>query len=220
MKFGAILFDLDGTLLNTLEDLADSVNAAMAYGGYPPHTMDEVKSYVNNGARRLIERACPAGTQGAAIDACLGYFEAHYKQNMNNKTRPYPGVLAMLQQLKAMHVKCAVVSNKFDGAVKPLCARYFGDLVDAAIGEHEQDGIRRKPWPDTVFEALRVLQVDASQALYVGDSNVDVETARNAGLACLAVTWGFRSRESLVEAGATHFADRVDQLIDEAARIG
>ena len=219
MKFDAVLFDLDGTLLNTLEDLTDSTNYAMDQMGYPRHTLEEVRSYVNNGARRLVLGAAPAGTCQQDIDRCLAIFQAQYRTHMQVKTRPYPGILQMLDRLGERGVKVGVVSNKFDGAVKPLCKKYFGSRVQVAVGEHEAEGVRRKPWPDTVFEALRVLGVAAERAVYVGDSDVDIQTARNASLPCLSVSWGFRTRESLVRAGATHIADSADQLLDVIERM-
>lgn len=218
MAFDAVLFDLDGTLLNTLEDLTDSANFAMDAMGYPRHTLAEICSYINNGARRLILGASPEGTPAAEIDRCLQIFQTHYKGNLDNKTRPYPGILDALARLKALGVLSAVVSNKFDGAVKPLCAKYFGDLVCAAIGEDEAHGVRRKPAPDSVFAAMRAL--GAKNALYVGDTSVDIETAKNAFLPCLAVSWGFRPRESLVEAGALHIVDRVEDLVPAIVELG
>lgn len=212
MKFEAVLFDLDGTLLNTLEDLTDSTNYAMDQMGYPRHTLAEVRSFINNGARRLVVGACPPGTPEDKIDRCLAIFQQHYRGHMQEKTRPYPGILALLDQLNAQGVKVGVVSNKFDGAVKALCQKYFGHRVQVAVGEHEAEGVRRKPWPDTVFEALKALNVPVSGALYAGDSDVDILTARNAGLPCLSVSWGFRPRESLVQAGSRHIADSVEDF--------
>lgn len=219
MKFHTILFDLDGTLLNTLEDLTDSTNYAMEQMGYPRHTLEEVRSFVNNGARKLILGACPPGTPEEKIDRCLGIFQAHYKTHLEVKTKPYPGILELLEQLQARGVKVGVVSNKFDGAVKPLCQRYFGQRIGVAVGEHEAEGVRRKPWPDTVFEALKALNAPAEGALYVGDSDVDILTARNAGLPCLSVSWGFRPRESLVAAGAKYIADRVEDFLPVMERM-
>ena len=220
MPFKAILFDLDGTLLNTLEDLTDSCNYAMDQMGYPRHTISAVRSFVNNGARRLIVSACPKDTPDEAIDRCLEIFEAHYKTNLDNKTRPYDGVPEMLSSLRAMGIKIGVVSNKFDGAVKPLCRKYFGTLVDTAIGECESLGVRRKPAPDSVRCALKALSVPADYALYVGDSNVDIETARNAQIPCLSVSWGFRPRASLAEAGALRIIDHVAELIPAMLEMG
>ena len=219
MKFDAVLFDLDGTLLNTLEDLTDSTNYAMDQMGYPRHTLEEVRSYVNNGARRLVLGAAPEGTPPEEIDRCLAIFQAQYRDHMQEKTRPYPGILELLERLGARGVKVGVVSNKFDGAVKPLCKKYFGERVQVAVGEHEAEGVRRKPWPDTVFEALSSLGVKAERALYAGDSDVDIQTASNAGLPCLSVSWGFRSRASLIRAGATHIADSVEQFLEVMERM-
>lgn len=219
MKFEAILFDLDGTLLDTLDDLTDSVNHALAALGHPARTLDEVRSSVGDGARRLIERVLPEGGPEAEVERCLKLFQAHYKANMEHKTAPYPGVMELLAKLRADGVKVGVVSNKFDGAVKPLCRKYFGDLVQVAMGEREAEGVRKKPAPDAVFAALHALDVPSDRALYVGDSDVDVLTARNAALRCLAVSWGFRPRESLVAAGADAVIDRVEEFPGAVKRL-
>lgn len=211
MRYDAVLFDLDGTLLNTIEDLTDSCNAAMDEMGYPRHSVAAVTSFVNNGARALIARACPEGTSEADEARCLTIFQAHYRGNLDHKTRPYDGIAALLTELHARGVKNGVVSNKFDGAVKPICQKYFGALIDAAVGE--RPGVSKKPAPDSVFAALGALGVPADRALYVGDTGVDIETARNAGLPCISVTWGYRPREELIAAGATRLADDAAALL-------
>lgn len=213
MKIEAVLFDLDGTLLNTLGDLTDSVNYAMGYMGYPLHTEEEVRTYINNGARHLITAACPKGTPAPEIDACLAVFQAHYREHLAVRTVPYPGIMELLAELKSRGLRTAVVSNKFMTAVQDLSKRYFGELMDAAVGEQEANGLRRKPWPDTVFEALRLLGVPGDRALYVGDTEIDLKTARNAGLPCLCVSWGFKSREALEDAGAEQIADDTRELL-------
>ncbi len=213
MKFEAILFDLDGTLLNTLDDLADSVNHALTHLGYPERTLDEVRAFVGNGANQLIGRALGNGAPAEAHEACRRLFGAHYAGNMENKTCPYPGVTDLLSDLKRDGVKIGVVSNKPDSAVRPLVQKYFGRLVDVAVGEREKEGVKKKPAPDSVFEVLRLMGVKPGMALYAGDSDVDVLTAKNAGIPCLAVSWGFRPRESLVQAGAERVIDRVEEFI-------
>lgn len=211
MRYQTVVFDLDGTLLDTLDDLADSVNAALRACGYPERSREEVRRFVGNGVRLLIERAVPAGTAEAAAERCFALFKEAYGERMCCKTRPYAGILPLLEALRANGVKCAVVSNKYDGAVKRLSETHFGGLMGVAIGERA--GVHRKPAPDSVFEALKALGVDAGTALYAGDSDVDVQTAHNAGLPCAGVTWGFRDRSVLEEAGADFIADTPEQLL-------
>ena len=200
MKYQLAIFDLDGTLLNTLEDLADSTNYIMRSFGYPERTLAEVRSFVGNGIRKLLERSAPNGTSAEEIDRMFEQFKEHYGAHCADKTKPYDGVMELLNELKKQGVKLAVVSNKADYAVKALCEQYFPGLFDEAVGE--RTGIARKPAPDTVNEVLKNLQMEKSQAVYIGDSEVDVQTARNAELDCIAVDWGFRDASVLKEAGA------------------
>lgn len=195
-----IIFDLDGTLLNTLEDLTDSVNYAMEKFGFPVHTIEEIRSFVGNGAPKLIERSIPLGTENPSYEAVLAAFKEHYAAHCEDKTKPYEGVMELLAQLKEKGCRMAVVSNKFDGAVKRLCKKYFGSYLETAIGESAD--VKRKPAPDTVYQALHELSCDGSRAVYVGDSEVDIQTAKNASLPCISVTWGFRTEEQLKAAGA------------------
>ena len=197
-----ILFDLDGTLLDTLEDLADAVNYALAHHGYPQRTLEEVRRFVGNGAARLISLAVPEGT---AFEPVLETFHTYYRSHSQVKTRPYPGIPEMLDQVRAEY-PVAVVSNKPDPAVKPICADFFGDVY--ALGE--APGCPRKPAPDMLFKAMKDLGVD--RCLYVGDSEVDVITAKNAGAECVSVLWGFRDEEEIREAGGKHFCRQVSQL--------
>ena len=203
--YDTVVFDLDGTLLNTLDDLADSTNYALALHQLPARTLEEVRHFVGNGVGLLIHRAVPEGTPPELEARCLADFRAHYLLNMENKTAPYPGVLELLDALQAAGIRTAVVSNKFDGAVKGLCQTYFGDRIPVAIGE--SDGVARKPAPDTVFRALAELGAGPERAVYVGDSDVDIQTARNAGLPCLSVSWGFRDADFLTASGAQHIVD-------------
>lgn len=214
MKYTTIIFDLDGTVLNTLDDLADSVNYALEKCGWPLCTRDEVCAFVGNGVRKLIERSAPSGTSEEDLIRYQREFIEHYEKNSAIKTRPYDGIPELVQKLRSMGVGLGVVSNKPDIAVKPLCDRYFPGMFDIAVGEREKDGIRKKPCPDAVFEAMKKLGATPEKTLYVGDSDVDVETAGNAGIDCAAVTWGFRSREFLKEHGAVLFADNADELFD------
>lgn len=210
MHYQAVIFDLDGTLLNTLDDLADSTNYALADSGFPARTVEEVRQFVGNGVAMLIHRAVPDGTSPEDEAACLDTFRHHYLTNMRSKTVPYPGILELLDRLNAAECAVAVVSNKFDAAVKGLCADYFGDRVPVAIGESEE--VRKKPAPDTVYRALEELGVPAERAVYVGDSEVDIETAHNAGMDCISVSWGFRDTAFLLSKGARVVAANPEAL--------
>lgn len=210
MLYHTAIFDLDGTLLDTLQDLADSTNYALSLHHLPSRTVEEVRQFVGNGVGLLIHRAVPEGTAEELEGQVLRDFRAHYLLNMENRTAPYPGVLDLLDALRAAGVRTAVVSNKFDGAVKGLCQNYFGQRVEAAIGESQ--GVARKPAPDTVFRALAELGQAPEGAVYVGDSDVDILTAKNAGLPCIAVSWGFRSRAFLEANGARIIADTMQEL--------
>ena len=206
-----LIFDLDGTLLNTLEDLRDSANAALEAFGYPPRTTDEVRRFVGNGVRLLMIRATPDGEQNEKFKEILAYFRRHYAEHCFDQTRPYDGILPMLDRLQKAGIGLAVVSNKFDAAVRELCRRYFPDQIAIAIGERE--GIRKKPAPDSVLQAMRELHADPLESLYVGDSDVDIETARNAGIPCVSVTWGFRDRDFLLAHGASALIDDPSELL-------
>lgn len=198
-----VIFDLDGTLLNTLDDLADSTNYALAKFGYPTRTIEEVRQFVGNGVAKLIERAIPDGKKNPNFEKCLAIFKENYAQNMYNKTAPYVGILEMLSNLKSKGLKIAVVSNKFDLAVKELCKKYFDGYIDFAAGENEAQGIKKKPAPDTVFTVLKEFELNPEDAVYVGDSDVDIMTAKNSKMPCISVTWGFRDEKFLLENGAT-----------------
>ena len=217
MTYKTYIFDLDGTLLNTLDDLAASVNYALAANGMPVHTTDEVRQFVGNGVRVLMQRAVPGGESNPAFETVLGAFRSHYLLHSLDSTRPYPGIPDMLARLKELGRGVAVVSNKFYAATQELCRHFFADTIEVAIGEHEAEGIRRKPAPDTVFEALRQLNVSAEEAVYVGDSDVDILTARNAGLPCISVLWGFRDRQFLLDHGATMLAERPEDIIAQTS---
>lgn len=206
------VFDMDGTILDTLEDLKDSVNYALAECGYPQRTYDEVRGFVGNGIRKLIERAVPKGTESADIDRVHEVFTGYYKLHCADKTKAYDGIKPLIEKLRANGIKTAVVSNKADYGVQELCKQYFDGLFDYAVGERE--GIRRKPAPDSVNEALRALGMDKSEAVYIGDSDVDFETAVNAGLPCISVLWGFRDEEFLREKGAKLFVHDPAEIFD------
>ena len=210
MKYEAVLFDMDGTLLDTLADMAAAVNHILSVHGYSLRTVEEVRAFVGNGARKLMERALPPDVTGDAFEALLEEYRQWYEAHACVRTAPYPGVPAVLAALHRAGVRCAVVSNKPDGATRELAARFFPGLP--AFGQ--QDGIPAKPAPDMVYHALAELGVEASAAAYVGDSEVDVALARNAGLPLIAVSWGFRGREALEEAGAALVVDDAATLLE------
>ena len=208
MKTG-ILWDLDGTLLATLEDLADGVNYTMTQFGYPTRTLQEVRCFVGNGARRLIERAVP---EGADVDEVLNVFRTYYDAHCQIKTKPYDGIMEALAELGEKY-PMAVVSNKPDSAVISLCAQYFPGLY--AMGESAD--CPRKPAPDMVFKAMEAIGVE--RCIYVGDSEVDVLTAKNAGVPCLSVLWGFRDREEIEAEGGNHFCETTAQLKEKLEEL-
>lgn len=210
MSYKAVLFDMDGTLLDTLEDLCDSTNHALAQMGYPLRGIEEIRRFIGNGAEKQIRRAVPEGTSEGKIMETLAAFRAYYQDHCQIKTKVYDGLLDVLSELKEEGVKMAVVSNKPDAAVKKLSREYFGDRLDYAIGP--SDGVRCKPYPDMAEEALKALGVEKKDAVFVGDSEVDVQTGLNAGLDVIAVSWGFRSREVVIEAGASKIADNASEL--------
>lgn len=205
--YRTVIFDLDGTLLDTLDDLRNAVNTALSAFGFPTRTREEIRRFVGNGVEFLMARAIPGGRDEPAYPECLAYFKEVYAAHCEDNTRPYDGIMELLSALRAAGVQTAIVSNKFDLGVKKLNRLYFGDLIPVAVGEHEADGVRRKPAPDTVFEAMQALEADPATTVYVGDSDVDMATAANAGLPCLSVSWGFRSAEELRAAGATVIAE-------------
>lgn len=207
-----VIFDLDGTLLNTLDDLADSTNFALSKFNYPTRTIEEVRQFVGNGVAKLIERAIPEGKNNSNFEKCLAIFKENYAQNMYNKTAPYNGISDMLANLKSKGLKIAVVSNKFDLAVKELCQKYFNGYIDFAAGENEAAGIKKKPAPDTVLEVLKEFNLKPNEAIYVGDSDVDIMTAKNSDMPCISVTWGFRDEKFLLSYGATILIDSPDEI--------
>lgn len=195
-----IIFDMDGTLLNTLEDLSDSVNHALKHFGFPARTIEEIRSFVGNGAAKLIERAVPNGKDNPLYEDTLSVYKEYYELHCKNKTRPYDGILPMLDELCEKGYKLGIVSNKPDTPVKELSRVYFGERISISIGGSEK--ARKKPAPDTIYQALEELSAKADNAVYVGDSDVDIATAANVPMKCISVTWGFRSRSQLIDAGA------------------
>ena len=213
MRYQTYVFDLDGTLLDTLGDLAASTNYALRTHGMPEHSLDDVRRFVGNGVRVLMERAVPQGAENPQFEAAFQTFRTHYMQHSLDTTKPYDGILETLETLKAEGCRLAVVSNKMMAATQELCRHFFRDMIEVAIGEHEAQGIRKKPAPDTVNEAFRQLGVGKERAVYVGDSDVDILTARNSGLPCISVLWGFRDRDFLIQHGAETFISAPSELL-------
>ena len=207
----AVIFDLDGTLLNTLEDLCDAVNVALKTNDMPERTLEEVRQFVGNGVRTLMVRAVPDGEDNPLFEKTFSDFKEYYEVHCKDKTGPYRGIIELMEVLHSREIKMAIVSNKIDSAVKELNDFYFSEYTEVAIGEME--GVARKPAPDTALKALKELDVPAERAIYVGDSDVDIQTAKNAGIECVSVTWGFRDRTFLLEHGATKLIDYPLQLL-------
>lgn len=208
-----VIFDMDGTILDTLEDLTDSTNYALCVHNLPQRTMEEVRQFVGNGIGKLIERAVPLGTKKELEEQVLATFKAYYGEHCAVKTRPYEGILEVLRTLRERGYLTAVVSNKADFAVQSLVQDYYPGLFDAAVGEKE--GVRRKPAPDSVFEVLHLLGIEKEAAVYVGDSDVDLDTAKNAGLEAIAVEWGFRDREFLLAHGARVIVGKPMEILEQ-----
>ena len=206
-----IVFDLDGTLLDTLSDLAASTNFALGSCGMPQHTIDDVRRFVGNGVRKLMVRAVPDGEDNPLFEKAFAAFRQHYMQHCLDTTRPYDGIIETLERLKEKGVKLAIVSNKMQAATEELRQHFFSQYIDVAIGESAS--IRKKPAPDTVLEALRKLGVSREEAVYVGDSDVDIATARACHIPCVSVLWGFRDRQFLLDNGATCLIDIPSQLL-------
>lgn len=211
-EYSTYIFDLDGTLLDTLGDLAASVNYALRSVELPEHSIDDVRRFVGNGVRLLMVRAIEGGDSNPRFEEAYATFRSHYMEHGLDTTQPYPGIMELLKELKARGKKIAVVSNKFYDATQELVKHFFGEYVSVAIGEREN--IRKKPAPDTVLEAMRMLGVDKEGAVYIGDSDVDFNTAKNVGIPCVSVLWGFRDREFLESIGAPTFITKPSQLLE------
>ncbi len=211
-KYDTIVFDLDGTLLNTLEDLRDSVNYALGQADMPPRTLEEVRRFVGNGVLRLMELSVPEGKDNPRFEQVFQDFKEYYSVHCNDKTCLYPYIEELLQELKKRGYKMAIASNKYYDAVQELKNLYFKEYIPVAIGENEN--IHKKPAPDTVEEALRQLGSKKENTVYIGDSEVDIATAKNTGMDCIAVTWGFRTKEEQIKAGGKVFADDPLEILD------
>ena len=218
--YNTFIFDLDGTLLDTLQDLADSVNYALRQHHMPEHSVDDVRQFVGNGVRRLMEQAIPDGAANPHFEATFATFRQYYMLHSLDTTKPYDGIPELIHELKERGCQLAVVSNKMMAATQQLVGHFFPE-IDVAIGEHEAEGIRKKPAPDTVIAALQQLEVgqqpkansQKSKAVYVGDSDVDIATAHNAGLPCISVLWGFRNRDFLLAHGATTLIEKPSDIL-------
>lgn len=205
------IFDLDGTILDTLDDLTGSVNYALSELCFPSRTKNEVRSFVGNGIHKLIERAVPQGTSEEYIEKAYDVFKKHYELHCADKTAPYNGITELLKELRKLGYKTAVVSNKADFAVKALCKIYFPTLFDCITGERCE--IAKKPAPDSVNAVLKQLNILRTEAVYIGDSEVDIATAKNAEMPCISVSWGFKSKQYLVECGAKHIVNNSAELL-------
>ena len=210
-NYDTVIFDLDGTLLNTLEDLADGVNHVMEENGYPKRTLEEVRHFVGNGIRRLMEQAVPETVSGDEFERVFEEFKSYYTEHCQIKTRAYDGIMQLLDTLKKQGYAMAIVSNKNHAAVCELNEIYFKEYIKVAIGQ--KDGIRKKPAPDTVIQALKELGKEKETAIYVGDSEVDFATAENTGMDCVLVTWGFRTTDELSVFKPRAFIEKPEELL-------
>ncbi|HBP10123.1 MULTISPECIES: HAD family hydrolase [unclassified Treponema] len=209
----AVIFDLDGTLLNTLDDLADSCNETLRQMNFPLRSIDEVRQFVGNGIAKLMELAIPNGKKNPEYEKSVLLMKENYAKNWQNKTRPYDGILDLISTLNEMKIKTGIVSNKPDAQVKELAEYYFSSSIkrETAVGDFEDRN--RKPSPDSVLEVMRILEVNRDETIYVGDSDVDIKTAKNAGIPCISVTWGFRDRNFLLDSGAQKLVDKPEEIL-------
>ena len=211
--FETYIFDLDGTLLSTLDDLAASTNYALRWAGMPERTVEEVRMFVGNGVKLLMERAIPNGINNPKFQETYAKFREHYMEHNLDTTCPYEGIPELLRELKRRGKKLAIVSNKFYAATQELAKHFFPDTIEVAIGE--RDSIRKKPAPDTVLEALKQLGASKNNAVYIGDSDVDIMTAKNCDLPCISVLWGFRDKDYLIKHGGTIFVDKPSEILSD-----
>lgn len=210
MRYYNTIFDLDGTLLDTLDDLHAAVNHGLAEFGLPKASPEEIAARLGNGSERLISLCLPEGREDPLFEPVFNSYLAHYMAHGQDKTRPYPGVLELLRELGNAGVRSAIVSNKPHAATVELAEHYFSGLVLSAVGE--QRGIRRKPAPDSIISAMSQLHAEPSRTVYIGDSEVDIMAAQNAGIDCISVTYGFRTRAELISSGGTIFADNAQEI--------
>lgn len=211
MSFDTLIFDLDGTLTNTLADLKNSVNYALSHFGFPERSSDEIRSFVGDGVKMLVYRSVPENTDSETAEKCLEIFREHYKLNSRVETKPYNGIVKMLEECKKRNIKTAVVTNKMHEAASEIVEYFFGGLIDVTVGQCEE--IPRKPSPESVYAALKKLGASKETAVYIGDSEVDCKTAQNAGIPCIGVSWGFRGRKVLEANGADYIAENPADII-------
>lgn len=212
MKYKLLIFDMDGTILDTLQDLYNCLNFALEKNGYPERTFSEVRSFVGNGLEKLTERGLPEGTPESKTKAVLADLKEYYKEHCKDETKPYDGILELLKTVKEKGYKTAVVSNKADFAVQELVRQYFPNMFDMALGERE--GQRKKPEPDMVYNVLAALCVSKEDAVYIGDSEVDIATAQNAGVESIIVEWGFREGSFLERLGAERIVQKPFDILE------
>lgn len=212
MKYKAVIFDMDGTILNTLEDLKNATNYSLRQFGMPERSLEEVRMFVGNGIRKLVERAVPSGTSEEKIAQIFDVFLEYYEIHSADNTSPYPGILELVEKLKKSGIKTAVSTNKADVPAQELGREYFNGIFDLIVGQ--QDGLKVKPAPDSVNKILSILDIQKKDAIYIGDSDVDVQTAKNSGLDFIGVSWGFRGREFLEKNGAKNIVDNANEILD------
>ncbi len=205
-----VIFDLDGTLLDTLEDLYTAVNHALREFGFPERSIDEIRRFIGNGVKKLMERSVPSGTDKETEEKCLDSFRSYYLSHMADHTKAYDGTIELLEKLREKGISTSVVSNKLHTAVEGLCKDYFAGLIDHAIGVSVEE--ERKPSPVNVFKSMELSSSKAEETVFVGDSEVDVQTAHNAHIRCIGITWGFRSRQELIENGADFIAETAQEV--------
>lgn len=212
MKYKAVIFDMDGTILNTLEDLKNATNYSLRQFGMPERSLEEVRMFVGNGIRKLVERAVPSGTSEEKIAQVFDVFLEYYEIHSADNTSPYPGILELVEKLKKSGIKTAVSTNKADVPAQELGREYFHGIFDLIVGQ--QDGLKVKPAPDSVNKILSILDIQKKDAIYIGDSDVDVQTAKNSGLDFIGVSWGFRGKEFLEKNGAKNIVDNANEILD------
>lgn len=212
MKYKAVIFDMDGTILNTLEDLKNATNYSLRQFGMPERSLEEVRMFVGNGIRKLVERAVPSGTSEEKIAQVFDVFLEYYEIHSADNTSPYPGILELVEKLKKSGIKTAVSTNKADVPAQELGREYFNGIFDLIVGQ--QDGLKVKPAPDSVNKILSILDIQKKDAIYIGDSDVDVQTAKNSGLDFIGVSWGFRGREFLEKNDAKNIVDNANEILD------
>ncbi len=212
MNYDLVIFDMDGTILDTLEDLKNSTNYALKQSGYPEHPLENIRQFVGNGIQKLIERAVPEGTSEADRQKVYEAFRAHYKVHCADNTKPYDCIPDLIIKLREAGIKTAVVSNKADPAVQDLVIEYFPNMFDVSVGE--KPGVAKKPAPDAVDFVLETLSIPRERAIYIGDSDVDIATAENSHMDSIIVTWGFRDLEFLKVHGAKTIVDTTEEILE------